>query len=367
MYFKKMIKKAGAVLLMGTLTVTIFAGCGGPSDGSAGQSSAGQGIYGKMDNEEHSRSIFAMDTVMTVTTYGGNEAILDAVEERVTQLEQLFSTTDECSEIYAINRDGSGPVSSDTRTLISYALAMGDRTGGALDISIYPVLKEWGFTTGAFKVPEDAVIQDLLSKVDYRGVGLDESSSEVSLAEGMQIDLGSVAKGYTGDCILEILRDAGIKSALLDLGGNVQLLGSKTNGDDWTIAIQNPDLESQDAYLAILSASDQAVITSGNYERYFQDADGSLYWHIIDPETGRPADKGIVSATAVGDDGIYCDALSTSLFIMGKEKAVEFWRANGDFEMVLVGSDGSVTITEGLDGRFELVNDKDYKLEIVSR
>lgn len=367
MYRKKLLKRIGAGLLAGGMAVCALAGCAGAPGGDQGQTSAAAGMYGQIDDKEHSRQIFAMDTVMTVTAYGGSEAVMDAVEDRIRQLEALLSTTDEGSEIYAVNRDGGGHVSPDTGRIISYGLNMGDRTDGALDISIYPVLREWGFTTGRFKVPDQAVLDDLLSRVDYSAVELEECSGMVRLEEGMQIDLGSLAKGYTGDCIIEILRDAGISSALLDLGGNVQLLGSKEKGDDWTVAIQNPDMDSGQAYLGILSVSDKAVITSGNYERYFQGPDGKLYWHIIDPETGRPADNGIVSVTVVGDQGIYCDALSTSLFIMGRDKAIGFWKKSGDFEMVIVGSDGLVTVSEGLADRFELIDDKAWRLETVSR
>ncbi|MCM1061641.1 MAG: FAD:protein FMN transferase, partial [Eubacterium sp.] len=142
-----------------------------------------------------------------------------------------------------------------------------------------------------------------------------------------------------------------ISSALLDLGGNIQTIGKKSDGSDWKLGLRSPFDEET---FAILEASDCAVITSGGYERYFVGDDGETYWHILDPKTGKPAQNGLVSATIVGKEGRLCDALSTSIFVMGLDKAENLWRQHDDFEMVLVTENGEIYITEGIEEKFSL-------------
>ena len=198
--------------------------------------------------------------------------------------------------------------------------------------------------------------QALLAHVDYTKIDFDRKQSAVTLPPDMEIDLGSVAKGYTGDQILSLLREADVTSALLNLGGNVQALGSKPDGSPWRIGVQNP---LGDGYIGVLEVTDQAVITSGGYERYFVE-DGKTYWHIIDPATGAPAHSGLISVTIIGGSGLMCDGLSTALFVMGLEDAAQFWRETGNFEAVFVTEDGQITITEGLTDRFSLEDESPF-------
>lgn len=357
---------ASAMILLCALFAASLSACG-TAEASEGGSEGSQTAAVTGDTTEHSRTVFAMDTVMNITSYGGSDELMDDVEARIQQLESLFSTTDENSEIYAVNRDGKAQVSSDTRDLTEFALDMCSKTNGALDISIYPVVREWGFTTGSFKVPEDSVINQLLKNVDYKKVKLDHENSTITLDKDMKIDLGSVAKGYTGDQIIELLKESGVQSALLDLGGNIQTLGPKTDGSDWRVAVQDPNNPDSGDYLGVVAITDKAVITSGGYERYFEGPDGEIYWHIIDPSTGRPARNGLISVTIVGEKGVYCDSLSTSLFIMGRDKAIDFWKEYQNFDMILVGDDGEVDVTEGISDKFELMNTTDYKLSVISK
>lgn len=295
------------------------------------------------------RTFFAMDTVMTLRLYeGGDEALLQAAEARVRELEGLLSVTGRGSEIHALNRDGAAELSPDTGSLLRGALELCARTQGALDISTYPVLRIWGFTTGDYAVPDGETIAALLPLVDYTRVELDGNAA--ALPDGMEIDLGSVAKGYTGAALAALLREGGVTSALLDLGGNIQAVGAKPNGSPWRVGVRNPAGEGN---LGVVEVENQAVITSGGYERYFEE-DGVRYWHILDPQTGAPARSGLASVTVVGDGGLMCDGLSTALFVMGREGALEHWRRYRDFEAVLVSEDGAVTITPGLEGRFTL-------------
>ena len=303
--------------------------------------------YGCAPAQPLERTFFAMDTVMTLRLYqGGDGSLLDQAEARVRELEGLWSVTDGTSEISTLNHDGSAELSPETAELLGAALDMCRRTDGALDISTYPVLRAWGFTTGEYSVPGGEAIAALLPLVDYGRVALEAGAA--ALPPGMEIDLGSVAKGYTGDALAALLKQGGAASALLDLGGNIQAVGSKPDGSPWRVAIRDP---AGDGNIGVVEVVDQVVVTSGGYERYFEE-DGVRYWHIIDPATGWPARSGLTSVTVVGESGLLCDGLSTALFVMGREGALEHWRQHRDFEAVLVSEDGSVTITAGLEGRF---------------
>lgn len=302
---------------------------------------------------ESRKNFFAMDTIMDFTIYG-QEDLLDQTESMIQSLEAEMSVTNPASEIAAINENGYGKVTGDTSDLISAALSLCQRTDGALDISVYPIVHAWGFTTGHYQVPDDASIQALLPLVDYTQIDYQQDSGDIQLPDGMEIDLGSVAKGYAGQKAADFLKENGVTSGLLSLGGNIQAIGSKPDGSPWKIGIQDPF--QNESPMMVLSVTDKSVVTSGGYERYFQQ-DGKTYWHIMDPSTGYPAENGLVSVTIVGTDGMLCDGLSTSLFVMGLEKAADFWGSSDDFDAVFVTEDQTVYITEGLADSFALTED----------
>lgn len=308
-------------------------------------------------------TFFAMDTMMDFTIYG-ESGLIDQSESLIASLESLVSVTDTGSELYAINQTGSGTLTGKASSLMEQALEICRRTDGALDLSIYPIVRAWGFTTGSYQVPDEAEIQALLPLVDYRKIQYDAADGDVTLPEGMEIDLGSVAKGYAGQLAAQMLREHGVQSALLNLGGNVQTVGTKPDGSPWQIGIKDP--QGEDAMM-VLSVEDQAVVTSGGYERYFEQ-DGQTYWHIMDPSTGHPADSGLISVTIVGDEGVVCDGLSTALFVMGLEKAADLWAQSCDFEAVFVTASGEVYITEGLRDRFALTEQyADTPVSVIER
>ena len=171
----------------------------------------------------------------------------------------------------------------------------------------------------------------------------------------MKIDFGGIAKGYTSSRIMQIYKKCGVTSGLVSLGGNVQLLGAKPDGSAWKVAVESPDEDGN--YLGILQAKDKAVITSGGYERDFE-KNGKKYHHIIDPSTGYPAENGLTSVTIVSDDGTLADGLSTSLFIMGSEKAQKYWKEHSDeFDTILVKDDGSILVSEGIADYFTSESD----------
>ncbi|MBQ9322583.1 MAG: FAD:protein FMN transferase, partial [Eubacterium sp.] len=271
---------------------------------------------------------------------GGSDELLQEAEKEVNALEKLISVTLDSSEVFRLNRDGECRISYETALLLGRALALCEETDGAMDISIYPLVREWGFTTGNYHVPPEEVIEALLEHVNYKALAMD--SDIVTLPPQMAVDFGSIAKGFTGDRILQLLREGGVTSAILALGGNIQTLGTKPDGSLWRVAVQDP---AGDGYAGILSVADSAVITSGGYDRYFEDEDGHIWLHILDPKTGYPAENGLISVTVVGEEGARCDALSTALFVMGEDEAIRFWRVHRDFEMVLITDDQRLLIT----------------------
>lgn len=294
-------------------------------------------------------TIFAMDTIMELEVEGSDE-LLRGAEDKIRSLEKELSVTDENSEISRLNATESTELSPEVADIMSRALDMCEKTDGALDITIYPVLKAWGFTTGDYRVPDDKEIDELLKYVDYRKIVL---STETSIPEGFEVDLGSVAKGYTGTLIADYFRENGVKHALINLGGNVQCLGTKPNGEKWKVAIKSPFPDSKSGIFGVLDAADTAIITSGGYERYFEE-DGEIYWHILDPKTGKPARNTLASVTVVGPDGLTCDALSTALFVKGLDEAIAFWKSTPTFDAIFITDSGEVYITEGISAAFRL-------------
>lgn len=307
--------------------------------------------------KEAEKNIFAMDTFMTLSAVGekAQEAV-DAASAEILRLDAMLSTGNENSMVYALNQAGTGPASEEMETLFAYSKELYEETDGCFDISIYPVMELWGFTSGEYHVPDDEELKQAQGLLGMDQVVLDEEKDEISLGkEGMKIDFGGIAKGYASSRVMEIFEEYGIRCGLVNLGGNVHAYRTKTDGSNWRIGIRDP--LNPDTYLGIVEVADEAVITSGGYERYFEE-DGKTYHHIMDPATCRPADSGLVSVSIISGDGTLADGLSTSLFIMGKEKAEEYWRDHSDeFETILVEEDGAVSVTEGLADRFTSEND----------
>lgn len=335
------------------------------SSGETANSSTG-GSADKTDPEEadtiHTKDVFAMDTYMSLGAYGSNgEKAVEAGEQEIYRLDALLSTGQDTSEVAEINKNGGGTLSADGIALMKESLELYKETDGRFDISIYPVMDLWGFTTEDYKVPTDTELAEALSKVDASKIEFDENTGNVSFGiDGMEIDFGGIAKGYTSSRLMEIYRENGVTSGLVNLGGNVQVIGAKPDGSAWRVAIENPDEDG--TYLGIAQVVDQAVITSGGYERYFK-KNGKTYHHIIDPSTGYPAESGLISATVICPNGTLADGLSTSLFIMGEETAEEFWRAHQDeFQMILETNDKELYVTEGLKDSFT----SDYTIHYIS-
>lgn len=318
---------------------------------------------GSADTSEAHKQFFAMDTIMTITAYGkGGDEGIDNVVAEITALDNQLDPSLENSSVHMLNRaNGSAiEVSDDILAMLSKAQEVYSSTGGALDLSTYPLSQLWGFIDLDVEnheegnVPSEEEIQQKLALLGFDAITVDDHN--VSIPSGSAISFGAVAKGYASDAAVATLKDAGVKSAIVSLGGNVQTLGDqKPDGSLWNVAIQDPN--SSDDYLGILQVGETAVITSGSYERYFE-KDGVRYHHIIDPKTGKPADNDLVSVTIVCDSGLTADALSTALFVLGSEGAIEYWKDHADeFQMILVTKDKQALYTPGLIESFNKTND----------
>ena len=307
-------------------------------------------------------TIFAMDTIMELEVQG-DEQLLSQAEQKIREIENTLSVTKKNSEIGTLNDNKKAKFSAESGKILEGALDVCKETGGKLDISIYPVLKEWGFTTGEYRVPDDEELAVLVDKVGYGKIDLkklNDGSFEVTIPDDMQIDLGSVVKGYTGSYLANFFKENGVTSGLINLGGNVECIGNKPDGTPWKVAIKSPFSDSKSGMLGVFEATDTSVITSGGYERFFE-KDGEVYWHILDPKTGKPSRNGLASVTVIGDNGLMDDGLSTALFVMGTEDAVDFIkkhalgsREKAGFGAIFVTEDKKVYITEDIAAKFSL-------------
>lgn len=294
-----------------------------------------------------------MNTFMSLRSYGANaEKGNKAAEEEILRIEKLISATDPDSTVYKINNsDNEVTLQEDLVFLLNYSIDRCFETDFAFNTFLYPVTKRWGFTTGNYTVPAAQEISELLPLCNWEE-GKDQLNK---LSSGKAIDFGAVGKGFAGDKAIEVLKQNGVTSALLDLGGNIQLLGSKPDGTDFKIGLKNP--RGGEVPVAI-SLSDCAVITSGGYERYFTADDGNSYIHIFDGRTGYPVKTNILSTTIISKKGLEGDFLSTASFILGKEWLTDYWNShNRSFDFVILYEDNSITYSQGLTGRINLLQE----------
>lgn len=328
---------------------------------------------GETAADAQTRTVYAMDTVMNLTAYGADEETLNAAETLLHELDTaVLSRTAEGSALARLNADGAGEYDAEDAlcAAVKTALSVSEATFGAFDPTLARVMDAWGFTGEAYRVPERGELAALRAQTGADKVTLHETETgcAVALADGVQLDLGGIAKGYAADLLRAQLREAGVDSAALDLGGDVCVLGTKPDGSAWRIAVKDP--ADGEGYLGVLTATDVCIVTSGVYERYFEE-NGVRYHHIIDPATFCPAESGLVSVTVVCENGAWADALSTACFVLGAEDALslrETLAAQGTaaFELLFVTEDGVVRYTDGLADRFVPNEESGYRYEAVS-
>ncbi len=315
------------------------------------------------------KQVFAMDTIMTLTAYGRDrEAGLSAAESVIVSMDAMLDPELPTSTTYAINHaQGENVViSGQVATMLSTAKTVYDQSGGALDLSIYPLIKRWGFVDNKFYVPTDMEIAEDLARKCFGDMILTSFPSSgaysVSLPIYGELSFAALGKGCAAANAIDAMRQAGVTSGIVSLGGNVQTLGLKPDGTNWTVAIQDPSIPEN--YLGVISVGETAVITSGSYQRNFTTMQGKSYHHLLNPDTGYPVNNKLLSVTVICQDGTMADALSTALFVMGKTKAINYWRTYGGFDMILVDEENNITCTKGLIEKFTLINEN-YNLSFT--
>lgn len=315
-------------------------------------------------DEVFSKTNFVLGTVVTISLYDhGSEETLDKAFARLLEIENLMSANLDASEIGQINLMAGKEavrVSDETYKVIEQGLYYGELSRGTFDISMEPVVDLWKIGTSDARVPSDEELKAALTKVSYKNIQLDEIKRTVFLPEeGMGLDLGGIAKGYAADEIVSLLKSEGVNSAMLNLGGNVFAMGNKVDGSTWNIGIQNP-FDQRNQYFGIASIANQTVVTSGPYERYFEE-NGKRYHHIFNTNTGMPVENNIASVTVIADTSMDGDALSTTLFALGIEEGVKLVETLDGVECIYVDYEKKVTVSTGLRDSFTIENEE-YRL-----
>lgn len=308
-----------------------------------------------------------MFTTVTITVVSDSdkkaEEAIDAGFAEIRRIGELINYFSPDSELTAVNRSaGKGPVKVSRETLdtIMKAIHTADVTGGAFNPTIGPVIKLWGFSKKESErfVPSRDSVSAALRFVDYKKVKINEAASEVYLEDaGMELDLGGIAKGYGADKAIEVIRAKGIKAALVAIAGDIRGYGMRPDGQPWRVGVQNPRSKADkkspdDDILTALYLTDQAISTSGDYERFFTE-DGKRYHHIIDPKTGFPSESQAISVSVIAPEGYISDGISTGVFVLGSQKGIALLESMG-LEGIIVDADMKAYITKGLKGIVEM-------------
>ena len=313
------------------------------------------------ENRKVTQELYSMDTVMTLTAYGDKaEQGLTAASSVILAMDVMLDPELSTSTVYAINhaRGQSVVVSAQMAKMLTCAKNVYDQSGGALDLSLYPLIKRWGFVDQKYYKPTEAEIQEDLSRLCFDKISLTSfpasGSYSLTIPEYGELSFGAVAKGCAAENAIDAMRQAGVVSGIISLGGNVQTLGVKPDGSLWKVAIQDPD--NPDGYVGVVTVGETAVVTSGPYQRNFT-IKNTVYHHILNPATGHPSGSALKSVTIICEDGTMADCLSTAMFVLGETKALNYWRQYGGFEMILITTDDRIVCTKGLLEEFTLSAD----------
>ncbi|MDW7668833.1 MAG: FAD:protein FMN transferase [Bacillota bacterium] len=317
-----------------------------------------------INNAKISSSEFLLDTHVNITLYGTeDESLFPKIFEEIERLENILSVHVEGSDLDLL-KDNAGikpvKVSEDTIKIIEKSLKYSELTGGLFDVTSGPLIELWGIGSGAEKIPTQDEITEAIRLIDYRKIKIDKDQGTIFLEDkGMIADLGAIAKGYIADRVEEKLYDLGVESAIINLGGNVQLIGDKPDGSLFRIGIQDPD-EARGGNIGVYSGKDVTIVSSGDYERYFI-KDGVRYHHILNPFTGFPVETEIKSVSIITDESFEADALSTSVLLSGWDKGISMVESLENVEAIFINKDHEVYVTDGLKEDFDF-NSDNYEL-----
>ena len=282
------------------------------------------------------------DTVISVQIFDSvDEDVLKGCEKLCKKYDSMFSNKIEDSEISRINSAGGNPVevSKETIKLIKKGIYYSEMSDGVFDITIAPVSNLWDFKAETPLVPSPEAIAEAVSHVNYENIIIRDNTVKLTDPHA-GIDLGAIAKGYIADRIKDYLEEEGVRHAMINLGGNVLAMGSKLDGSDYNIGIQKPFDETGEPITSV-KISDKSVVTSGIYQRYFK-ADGKIYHHILDPNTGYPCENNLYSVTILTDSSLTADALSTTCFLLGYDRGMKLINQLDNVDAVFITNDNQI-------------------------
>lgn len=316
-------------------------------------------------DEPYDRTEFLLGTVANIRVYNeGKEDALDKAFDRVQELDEWFAMQNPESEISEVNRQaGIEPVavSDEVFHVMERALYYAEESDGSFDPTIGVVTSLWGIGQDYAAVPEDDELAEALEVVDYRLIELNEEDQTVYLQEeGMVLDLGAIAKGYITDEAARVLVEEGVNTAIIDLGGDIVVVGNSTRGEDeaWNVGIQNPYGERGDI-LGMVPVSDRAIVTSGIYERLIRDGDNE-YHHLMDTETGYPIDNNISGISIIADNAMDADALANIAFALGVEAGLEYVNSLDGVDVIYITNEREVFASDGISETVQ-INDTDFE------
>lgn len=300
-------------------------------------------LFSSCSRKQYVENELLLSTICTITTFDDrdHEVSLEAFD-LIAHYEKVFSRYDEDGELYGVNKnayDHPVVVSDELFGILESARAYTEATDGAFNYAIGPLVSLWGIGTADARIPSEEEIASVLGLLDWNDIVLDENERSVLfLTEGMEIDLGGIAKGWISRAVASFLEERGVGRAIVNLGGNVYVIGRKSAGEDWTIGLQDPSSD-RGGYFTTVRVSDCAVVTSGAYERFIEDGEGRRYSHILSSSSGRPVETDLSSVSIISPDAAKADAYATACFALGLERAVELCRAE-DLEAVFLTTDG---------------------------
>ena len=299
-------------------------------------------------SRDYSEQAIYFDTIITLNIYGTKDkAVMDDCLILCDEYEKKFSKTVEGSDVWKINHaEGAWvEVSEETIDILQEAIKYSELTEGAFDISIASLTELWHINDNDGVLPTEEEIQEAMSHVNYQCIQIDKNRVRLT-DEKAQIDLGGIAKGYIADKLDELMKERGVTSAMINLGGNIKVVGSKTDGSSWNIGIQKPFADENEV-LGSVQVRDKTVVSSGIYERYFE-YEGKIYHHILDKNTGAPSESDLQAVTIIGASSTAADALSTSCLLLGSEKGMGLVEQIKEVEAVFVKRDGSILESSGV-------------------
>jgi thiamine biosynthesis lipoprotein len=306
------------------------------------------------DIEMESRTDFKLGTICTISLPAGTDnEVFEECFQILDKVEGQISRTIPNSDISVLNKDKHLTIQNEIFVLLKSSYEICKDSSGAFNPSLGAAVSLWDIGGDNPRIPSDKELSEI--DTDYNNVVMKDLTHEVLIPDNMEIDLGAVGKGYSANMIRKFLQGKGIEHAIINLGGNILLIGEKSKNTDWTIGLQDPDKDTGSSYI-LLSLSDTSVVTSGTYERFFE-KDGKRYHHILSSKTLYPAESDIISSTIISKNSTLCDILSTACFVMGSKEALEYIKKYKGVSAIFLLKDGSIVTSENFDFEYKILND----------